>query len=345
MTVGVGIIGCGGIATHHLRGYQRSPARLVMVSDPDEEAARRRAEEAGCAWVTDYRDVLRCDEIDLVSVCVPNWLHYEVSVAAIEAGKAVLCEKPMTTRVSDSEALVKLVEDRGAFLQVGYMKRYHPAFQRFKELVREIGGVETGLLRSYQPFPERLWTDPRMWHTRKAQAGGGPLVHAGSHMIDILCWSCGEVAAVDARVRMRPGTDVDWYTNAILEMESGATILLEVGWFQHTHFGRHHDGWDELLQLRGPKGVLTIYSVFWDRADALVPVVEFYREEDETTQTLAFGPVDYFVEEVTDVVSRVEMGKAPAVTVRDGYRVDRIIDALYRSGERSAQLSLDGIRP
>ncbi len=339
--IGVGIIGCGGISTHHLRGYQRADARVVMVADQDEKAARRRAQEAGCAWTTDYRELLHCDEIALISVCVPNWLHYEVSAAAIEAGKAVLCEKPMATRLADSEALVRLVEQQGAFLQVGYMKRYHPAFQRFRELIPEIGGIETGLLRSYQPFSEQLWADPRMWHTRKALGGGGPLVHAGSHMLDILCWSCGEVTAVDARVRMHPGTDVDWFTNAILEMANGATILLEVGWFEHTNFGRYHDGWDELLQLRGRKGVLTIHSVFWDRAATLVPVVELYRETDHVTKELAFGPVDYFVEEMVDVVERVKSGREPAIPARDGYRVDRIIDALYRSGERRERVVLD----
>lgn len=340
MTIGVGIIGCGEISAHHLRGYQRANARVIMVADQDEGAARHRAQEAGCAWTTDYRKLLRRDELALVSVCVPNWLHYEVSMAAIEAGKAVLCEKPMTTRLADSEALVKLVEQRGAFFQVGYMKRYHPAFQRFRELIPEIGGVETGLLRSYQPFPERLWADPRMWHTRKALGGGGPLVHAGSHMLDILGWSCGEVIAVDARVRMRPGTDVDWFTNAILEMKSGATILLEVGWFEHTNLGRYHDGWDELFQLRGRTGVLTIHSIFWDRAATLVPVVELYREADHTTQELAFGPVDYFVEEVVDVVERVKSGREPAIPACDGYRVDRVIDALYRSSERRKRIVL-----
>jgi len=345
MAIGVGIIGCGTISIHHLRGYKASNARLVTVADQDEEAARRRAEEADCPWTTDYQELLSCREIEAVSICVPNWLHYDVATAAIEAGKAVLCEKPMTTRLADSELLVQLVQKRKAFFQVGYMKRYHPAFQGFRGLIEHIGGVETGMLRVYQPFPEELWTAPGYWVTQKAKAGGGPLVHGGSHMIDILCWCCGDVDAVDARVRIRPGTDVDWCTSGILEMEQGAAILLDVGWFEHTNFGRYHDGWDEWLQLRGREGVLTIYSTFWDRPAALVPVVELYIQSERTTRQLSFGPTDYFVVEIGDFVRRVEAGEQPAITVHDGYRVDRIIDALYRSGQRRERILLDSKRP
>ncbi|MCD6518809.1 MAG: Gfo/Idh/MocA family oxidoreductase [Anaerolineae bacterium] len=340
MTLGVGLIGVGGIASHHIRGYRQADARIVQVADANEDLARQRAEELACEWTSDYQELLRREDIQAVSICVPNWLHYQVARDAVEAGKAVLCEKPMTTRLEQAEELVRLVRERGVYFQVGYMKRYHLVAQKFREWISALEPVETGLLRCYQPFPEDLWAEPNFWFTKKELAGGGPLVHGGSHMFDLLHWCLGEVEAVDARVRMRPGTDVDWFVNGIIEMRSGATILLEVGWFEHTNWGRMADGWDEMFQLRSRRGVLTFYPTFWDRPMHLVPSTELYLQQEHMLQRFAVGPVDYFVEEIKDFVRRVSAGLPSPVTVEDGHFVDRLIDALYRSGEERARLLL-----
>lgn len=341
MSVTVGIIGGGGIAAHHIRGYRQAGAPILMVADAQEEVAKRRAAELGCDWSSDYRELLARSDIQAVSVCVPNWLHFEVAMAAMEAGKAILCEKPMAISLQQAEVLVRQVREQGAFFQVGYMKRFHPVMRKFKELLPQIGQVEMGLLRCYQPFPEALWTAPRLWFTTRGKSGGGPLVHGGSHMLDLLHWYLGDVAAVDARVRRKPGTNVDWHTSAILEMANGSTILFENGWFEHTNWGPQHDGWDEMLQLRGPAGVITLHTTFWDRPTALVPSIQLYTEETRTVQIHAEGPVDYFVEEVKDFVQKFEKGQPPTVTVEDGYWVDHLIQAIYLSGERRERCIVD----
>lgn len=340
MSIKVGVIGAGGIATHHIRGYQQAGTPVVMVADAQADVARRRGEELGCAWTADYRELLARPDIDAVSICVPNWLHYEVADAAVDAGKAVLCEKPMTIQLAQAELLRAKVHERNVFFQVGYMKRYHPVMRRFREWLPRVGTVEMGLLRSYQPFPEWLWTDPHFWFTTRAKSGGGPLVHGGSHMLDLLRWCLGEVAAVDARVRMRPGTDVDWHTSAIFDMAEGSTVLFENAWFEHSNAGPKHDGWDEMFQLRGKEGVITLYPTFWDRPTTLVPWLELYTEADHSRTVYSEGPADYFVEEIRDFAARVEAGQPPAITVDDGYCVDRIIDACYRSSEAGRRIDL-----
>jgi predicted dehydrogenase len=334
MSLSVGIIGCGGIATHHIRGYREAGVSIAMVADAKPEVAQRRAAELGCAWTTDYRALLARPDIQAVSICVPNWLHYEVAMAAVEAGKAVLCEKPMTVSLEQAESLRQKVRERGTFFQVAYMKRYHPVVRRFREWLPRIGPVEIGLLRCYQPFPEALWGRQDFWFTEKARAGGGPLVHGGSHMLDLLHWCLGDVARVDARVRIKPGTDVDWHTGAVLEMANGSTILFECGWFEHTNWGPRRDGWDEMFQVRGPAGVLTLYPAFWDRPTTLVPWVELYTEEAHAVESFAVGPVDYFVAEIRDFVQRLQQGGEPAVSVEDGYWVDRLIHLIYQAADQ-----------
>lgn len=335
----MGIIGGGGIATHHLRGYQQAGATVVMVADVQESAARSHAERLGCAWATDYHTLLARDDIQAVSICTPNARHFEAAKAAIEAGKAVLCEKPMTTSAADAEALVRLVRERKAFFQVAYMKRYHPVMRKFKELVPQIGKPVAGLVRCYQPMPESNWARAQSWHFSKEGAGGGPLVHGGSHTLDLLHWVLGDVAAVSAHVVTRPGMEVDWVTTGVLEMANGATLALEVGWLGHSNAGPRHDGWDEMIQICGVDGILTLSTTFWNRLE-LVPSVELYTETSRSTQVFAEGPVDYFVEEIEDFVHRVETGLEPAITVEDGWWVDRLIEGIYQASAEQKRLPL-----
>ncbi|MCP4166305.1 MAG: Gfo/Idh/MocA family oxidoreductase [Chloroflexi bacterium] len=343
MSINVGIIGGGSIATHHIRGYRQAEARVVMIADADEAIARSLAAELQCRWTAEYGELLENPDIQAVSVCVPNWLHYEVAAAAIQAGKAVLCEKPMSISLEQAEALRQMVYEHNTFFQVGYMKRYHPAMQRFCEWLPQLGSIEMGLLRCYQPFPNWLWTDPTSWFTQKRLSGGGPLVHGGSHMLDLLHWCLGDVVAVSARVHMKADTDVDWHTGAMLEMANGSTILFECGWFEHSNHGPKQDGWDELYQLRGPEGVATLYPSFWDRPTTLVPTAELYTEATHSTQRFAEGPFDYFAAEIADFVERVEQNRDPSITVDAGYKVDRLIQAMYLSSERQQRIVLDPI--
>ncbi|HID95711.1 MAG TPA: Gfo/Idh/MocA family oxidoreductase [Candidatus Latescibacteria bacterium] len=93
MPVKVGIIGCGAISQFHLRGYRKAGAEITAVCDADESLAKRRASSCGAKYFTDYKDLWNQKEIEALSVCVPNFLHYRVALDALEAGKHVLCEK------------------------------------------------------------------------------------------------------------------------------------------------------------------------------------------------------------------------------------------------------------
>ena len=341
MSIKVGVIGAGGIATHHIRGYQQAGTPVIMVADAQADVARRRGEELGCAWTADYRELLARPDIDAVSICVPNWLHYEVADAAVDAGKAVLCEKPMTTQPAQAELLRAKVHERNVFFQVGYMKRYHPVMRRFREWLphasaRSKWGCCAVISRSL--------------------SGCGPIRTSGSRRVrnraaDRLCmaaatcsiscagawatWRQSMRVCACGRVRMLTGIP-----SAIFDMAEGSTVLFENAWFEHSNAGPKHDGWDEMFQLRGKEGVITLYPTFWDRPTTLVPWLELYTEADHSRTIFSEGPADYFVEEIRDFTARVAAGQPPAVTVDDGYCVDRIIDACYRSSETGRRIDL-----
>ena len=128
-TFGIGIIGYGGIGRIHGLAYRSIPfqyglpsdfARIVGVSRRRPEAAEHAAREAGCAvWVTDYRDLLARDDIDIVDICVPNVQHAEVIAAAAAAGKHVYCEKPLAMNVAEAGQISRSAEQAGIKAQPG----------------------------------------------------------------------------------------------------------------------------------------------------------------------------------------------------------------------------------
>ena len=137
--VGIGVIGCGVIARAHIRRYLNSPkAKIVAVCDIVEEKAVEAAELAKAeAWYTDYNEMLERDDIQGVSVCTPHPLHPAPSIAAANAGKHILCEKPMCTKVKDANAMVEAVRRNNVKFLVGYQTRFGTGMQTAKKLIDE----------------------------------------------------------------------------------------------------------------------------------------------------------------------------------------------------------------
>ena len=136
--VRVGIIGSGGIAQGaHLPGYAACPdVEIVAVADVSEATARAAAEKFKVPQVfTDYRKMLRLPEIDAVSVCTPNFMHKDATVAALKAGKHVLVEKPMAMNARECDAMLKAARESGKKLQVGFNNRFGGGAQALKKFI------------------------------------------------------------------------------------------------------------------------------------------------------------------------------------------------------------------
>ncbi|WP_140421068.1 Gfo/Idh/MocA family protein, partial [Bacillus cereus] len=118
----VGIIGCGSIAQHrHLPEYEANPyVQIVAVCDSNKKRAKKIANNYGVNMYTDYNELINCEELDAVSVCTPNHLHASISIAALQAGIHVLCEKPMATSKADAEMMIGAAEKSGKKLMIGH---------------------------------------------------------------------------------------------------------------------------------------------------------------------------------------------------------------------------------
>lgn len=210
----VALIGAGFMGRAHSLAYSLAPiaselgATIVkqVLVDANPEVADAAARQLGWAEaVTDWRDIVTRDDIDIVDICTPPQFHAEIALAAIEAGKHVFCEKPITNDPDEARALVAAAARAGVVTQVGYNYRHTPAVSFAKKLLDE-GRLGTPLqFRGNYTQEVGFWADPNRWRALKATGGSGTVGDIGSHIIDIAEHLFGDIVRVAARARSFDG--------------------------------------------------------------------------------------------------------------------------------------------
>jgi len=226
--VRIGLMG-GGFSAHlHAKGYSETPnAELVAVAA--KEGAEKLAKEYGMkAWYTDYMDLVERDDIDAVSVCLPNKFHMPATIAVAESGKHVMCEKPIAITLEEADAMIDATKKAGVKLFLAETVRFIPSFLRVKELVEEgaIGKVFMFKGHSSHPGPHSPhFLDPEI-------AGGGAFMDIGIHYVDLFRWYTGKEVK---RVYVEMGTfekDTELEDNGfmLLRNEDDVIDCITVSW-------------------------------------------------------------------------------------------------------------------
>lgn len=229
-TLGAGVIGLRMGATHAAAYADIEGVELRAVCDTSEETARRIAADHDCEAFTDYRDLLARDDIDVVSVATPDQLHAEHCIAALQAGKHVLCEKPLALTMEDVRTIVAAADASDRKFMVGQVCRYTPGFTLAKKLIDdgaigELFFVESEYAHAYDNIPGAGgWRKHPQRH---------PLIGGGCHAVDLLRWIAGDVEEAFAYSNHRVLTDwpVDDCTIASFKFENGVLgkVLCSIG--------------------------------------------------------------------------------------------------------------------
>lgn len=208
-TLGVGVISLGWMGRLHTRGYkalaERYPEldvdiRLVSVCDLLESNREAAVSQLGFERTTDdYKELLADPEIDVVSICSPNFLHHEIAMAAIAAGKPFWIEKPMGISAEQSREIAQAAEKAGLVSAVGFNYRHTPAIEKARELVRggrlgRITNVRCWLNADYASSPD----GPLTWRYDRARSGAGVILDLMSHGSDLVQYMVGRIASVSA---------------------------------------------------------------------------------------------------------------------------------------------------
>ena len=228
-----GLIGCGDIAQKRVAPALRdSPiCELVAVSRAQSQLAETFARQFGVGrWYADWRELLKDDDIDAVYVATPVHLHAEQTIAAMEAGKHVLCEKPMALNVAECNQMIAARNRHNVKLGIAYYRHFYPVITRIKQIIDddEIGTPVVVQMNAFEWFDPAA-NHPRSWLLNKQLSGGGPMFDFGCHRIEVLLdlfGAAGELKAISSNQFFH--REVEDVGTVVMNFERGTIAALTV---------------------------------------------------------------------------------------------------------------------
>ncbi len=332
--IGIAIIGAGEIAGAHIRGYVRAGehAQVTAIADVDPARALRYAEPIGRPEVfVDYQRMIASPLVDAVDICLPHHLHKDAIVAAAEAGKHILCEKPLCLTLEEAEAVTHAVASAGITLMCAHNQLFLPTVATARQMIRDGKLGKVYAARTTDIFHVTIDPDRLGWRARRATSGGGELIDTGYHPTYLLLHLIDsvpvKVVAILSRHRM-----------AMLEGEDTANVLVEfadgtVGTIV-TSWAYEPAGCTERFSVSGEAGSL------WSDDRAL-----FYepRGGEQITVQADTDETDTYAAEVVDFIDCLREGRRPLNTEVEGVKVLKVILGAYASAERGEIVELKNL--
>ncbi|HTT65341.1 MAG TPA: Gfo/Idh/MocA family oxidoreductase [Bryobacteraceae bacterium] len=341
----IGIIGAGNAARNiHVPGFRLCPdVEIAVVCDGDSGAARALGVADACA---DYRDVAARPDIDAVVVATPNFLHREMVLAALAAGKHVLCEKPLALNRNDAEEMLEAAERAGKVHMTAFTYRFAPAVQYARRILDrgELGRLCTVRAAYLMALSGHVLG----WRSEKRYAGSGVLADIGSHLVHLVQWLAGDIARLTAgerRFRQDPASDVEDWIAFLAEFENGACGSFEISRVAPGRGAGISE--DMFIELYGTEGSIAfslqdpwrlMAALGDDGRDPARPLRHYDVPQEHLK--LPGSPRDvhaheprwgYRYDQAFQFAESVRLGRAQAPSFADGVRCQRVLDAALAS--------------
>ncbi len=349
----VAIIGTGGISECHCKGYLQNPdVELYAMCDINAERVKKKAEMFGVPLertFTDKDEMLSAlPEIDMVSVCTWNSAHAECTIAALNAGKHVLCEKPMAMNSAEAKAMKDAADKAGKLLMIGFVRRHGNDCKLLKEYID--AGFFGDIYYSKATYLRRNG-NPGGWFGDKSRSGGGPLIDLGVHVIDMVRYLIGNPQPVSVygatfqKLLDRPNIksvkgytassasskdicDVEDLATALIRFDNGAVVSVEASF----SLNGHGKGDIELFGTKAGAKLDPEVHIYSELNDHLVDI-----DFDEST-SLSFDGL--FEQEINHYVDCVKNGTECIAPAQDGYDIMRILEGIYKSAATGHEVIL-----
>ncbi|MFC5451936.1 Gfo/Idh/MocA family protein [Paenibacillus aestuarii] len=357
-TYRIAIIGCGGIANgKHMPSLKKlKNVEMVAFCDIISEKAHEAAAKYGTSEAKvyeDYREVLKDSTIDIVHVCTPNDSHAEIAIAALEADKHVMCEKPMAKTAADARRMVEAAKRTGKKLTIGYNNRFRPDSQHLHNLCEdgELGEVYFAKAHAIRRRAVPTWGV----FLDEEKQGGGPLIDIGTHALDLTLWMMNNyepkvvLGTSYHKLSQRENAANAWgpwdpskftvedSAFGMITMKNGATIILESSWALNslevdeakctlcgTEGGADMKGG---LRINGEKHS----RLFQTDVDLKAGGVAFYSGDTESAPDL----------EMRMWIQAIENDTDPVVTPEQACVVSEILEAIYESAKTGKAVYFD----
>lgn len=338
MTLKIGLIGCGGITRVHVNGWLAvdDRAEIVAVADVSPENAQTRVDQIGhdVKIYSDYADLLADPDIDAVDITLPHHLHRDAIVAAAQAGKHLMTEKPLCLNLDEAADIARAVEESGVLMMAAHNQLFFPAVLRAKQMILHgdlgqiyaIHSIDCGARRGALNLDKSTWGDdlrPSIggWRQDPAKMGGGELIDTGYHPTYRLLFLAGRTPLA---VTSMLGT---YRLN--METEDSAYALVK---FEEGIIGQIHSSW----AMRAPGARPTLFHIMGDAGQLWGEVDKLYYQPvgfdtPAVTEFPGWTTSQTFAAEIAHFVQAIENGYEPLHSVAEATDTLRIILAAYRA--------------
>lgn len=350
-----GIIGLG-VGQAHAKGYINSPhSELVAICDLNET----RLHEWGEKWnveaqYTNYMTMLHEAKLDIVSVCLPNAAHAEVSISALKGGVHVLCEKPMAINVAEAEAMVASAKTSQRHLMVSYNYRYRSDSQWMRHMVKD--GNLGNIYHAHVIWLRETGIPGWGLFGSKAASGGGALIDLGVHVIDLALWMMDfpAVKTVSGQTRslfgllgrktwgrtegeaIEGGFDVDDGSVAFLRLANRVCMTLNIAWAEH---GQPQEDMFR-VELQGTEGSAILHVRNYKNEDTLRFYTEMAGEPVTVIPGVRFGGAQGHEAMIKHLIESIQNGEEPTTNGEQGLIGVQILEALYQSADTGREVVL-----
>jgi predicted dehydrogenase len=335
--VNIGIIGLGWPGLRHFEGVLANPeARLLAAADASEERRKEWDRQfPGASLYPDYSELLRDPAVDAVVICLPNFLHFPATIAALRAGKHVLCEKPPTLNREEMRRIKEESERNGLVYAFGRQTRFHGRMRVARELVKSGRLGQIYYARTQWVRSRGIPVGVGGWFLDRSKAGGGALIDIGIHALDAAWFlmGCPRPQTVSAKVSTNfrslvPANqlfDVDDSGSGFIRFDNGAVLHLEVSWA-----GNLPDDVPEKAPGKRERHQTVIYG---QKASLRVEPLTLYEDQGGKLVDLPLEAEagNGFAEQMADFVRAVSTGGVPTNDARQGLYLMEMLDAMYES--------------
>jgi predicted dehydrogenase len=346
MAFGFGIIGCGMISRFHAKAIADiRGAKLVACYDTMPVAADRLAEETGCRAYHDLKQMLADDNVDIVTIGTPSGAHLEPALAAAQAGKHIIVEKPLEVTLKRCDKIIEACDKAGVVVSTIFPSRFHESSQLIKRAVDKgrFGRLTVGdaYVKWYRT---QGYYDSGAWRGTWKLDGGGALMNQAIHSVDLLIWLMGPVAEISAHTATlaHKRIEVEDVAMAALRFENGALGVIEAT-------TAAYPGALKRIEIHGSHGSAVLEEediTTWDFARqtaADAKLLERMRGKTETgggaADPTAIGHHGH-TSQFNDVLKAIKKGTAPLIDGPEGRRSVEVILGIYKSAETGRSVSL-----
>lgn len=338
----VGVIGFGKMGLLHASvANGLGISQLTAAADPTAgllESIKRL--KPGLAIYEDYERMLSEQTLDAVFITSPTHLHSPMALTCAERGIPFLVEKPLTPRTADSLALIKALGFKPVTNAVGYMARHIDTFRKARDIVAS-GAMGRLIHLQSTMYVAQLFRTGEGWRYDPKFSGGGVLITQNSHLVDLLLWIFGPVAAVTGHVKRWHSTQVDDFAHAIFEFKSGLTGYMDTSWSI-----RHHRTVDLSIAVHGENGNMQVTDddvrLFLDDANAGYRAGwTVWRKPDlfEGVPLDVGGPE--YTRQDEQFLKAAAARQPVECDVASGFRVQQVIEAVYESAASRRTVSME----